>query len=243
MSGHSHWSKVKHKKGAADAERGKIFSKISRLISVAARKGGDPEMNSQLRLAIEKAKEVNMPSDNIERAIKRGTGETGEGELQEIVFEAYGPGNIAMIIEGITDNRNRSLAEIKQILGQYNGKLVGEGSVRWLFEQKGVISVDIEEQTEELKDKETMELKSIDAGALDVFWRENILEIHTEPKDLHELEEKLEKEGIKVESSSLDWVPKEEVSVSDKDKESAEKLFTSLDENDSVQEIYSNISL
>ena len=155
MSGHSHFKTIMHKKGVEDAKRGKIFSKLSRLISVAAREGGgDPAANSKLRLAIEQAKNDNMPKDNIERAIKKGTGNLEGAKLEEITFEAYGPGGIAVIIEGITDNKNRTLGEIKQVLSQNNGKLAGGGSVKWLFERKGVIIVDSESQTEELKDKE-----------------------------------------------------------------------------------------
>ena len=241
MSGHSHWSKVKHKKGAADVERGKVFSKIIRLITVAAREGGDPEKNSKLRLAIEKSKEVNMPSSNIERAIKRGVGETGAGGLREILFEAYGPGNIAIIIEGITDNKNRSIAEIKHILNANNGKLVSGGSVKWLFEQKGVITINIKEQAPELRDKEEIELKIIDLGAEDIFWKDDNSEIRTESANLQYLKNKLTEQGIEIESADLDWVAKEEISIPEKEKEAAEKLFLALDENDAVQEIYSNL--
>lgn len=182
MSGHSHFSSIKHKKAITDAKRGKIFSKLSRQISIAVReKGGDPEMNPKLRLVIEEARSFNMPKDNIERAIKRGSGELEGARLESVLFEAYGPAGIAIIIEGITDNKNRTLAEIKQILNQNGGKLVGEGGVRWMFERK-----------------------------------------------------------VK-EPGSLEWVPKQEIELGEKDKETAKKLFEALDENDSVQEIYSNI--
>src|SRR4030042_3986903 len=137
MSGHSHFKSIKHQKGIADAKKGKAFSKIGRLISIAAKeKGGNPETNPKLRLAMEQARAVNMPKDNVERAIQRGIGEAAGEKLEEVVFEAYGPGGIAIIIEGITDNKNRALGEIKQILIQNGGKLAGEGSVRWLFERK-----------------------------------------------------------------------------------------------------------
>jgi len=186
MSGHSHWKTVKRGKEAEDKKRGQIFSKLSREISVAAReKGGNPETNPTLRIAIEKAKGFNLPKENIERAIKRGTGELAGEELESVLFEAYGPGGIAIIIEGITDNKNRTLGEIKQILNQNGGKLVGEGGVQWMFERK---------------------VKAEEPG-------------------------------------SLEWIAKQDIEISEKDKESCQKLFEALDENDSVQEIYSNIKL
>jgi len=181
MSGHSHWHSIKYTKQVADARKSKAFSKISREITIAAREGGDPNFNPKLKRAIERAKEFDMPAENIERAIKRGTGELTGEKLEEVLFEAYGPGGVAIIIEGITDNKNRTLAEIKQILNQNGGKLVGEGGVRWMFERK-----------------------------------------------------------IK-EPGSLEWVPKQEIELQDKDKEAAEKLFEALDENEAVQEIYSNL--
>lgn len=137
MSGHSHWSSIKHKKGVTDARKGKVFSKMAKLISIAARKGGDPEMNATLRLAIEKAKSVNMPKENIQRAIKRGTGEDKEVRLEEVTYEAYGPNGTPLIIETITDNKNRTLSEIKNILNNHGAKLAGTGSVKYLFEKKG----------------------------------------------------------------------------------------------------------
>lgn len=137
MSGHSHWSSIKHKKGISDAHKGKIFSKMAKMIAVAARKGGDPDMNPTLRLAIETAKSVNMPKENIERAIKKGTGEDKAGLLEEVTYEAYGPNGTPLIIETITDNRNRTLAEIKHILNDFSGKLAGAGSVKYLFDKKG----------------------------------------------------------------------------------------------------------
>jgi len=242
MSGHSHWKTVKRAKGAADAQKGRIFSKMGRLISVAARQGAEPEENPKLREAIEKAREFNMPSANVERAVKRGSGETGEGQLQEISFEAYGPGNIAIIIEGITDNKNRAIAEIKQILSKSKGKLASEGSVRWLFERKGTIIVNFKDQMVDFKDKEEIELKAIDAGAEDLFWRGDSLEIYTKVEALERVKEKLKAQEIKIESVSLDWVAKEEIAIPEKEAEAAEKLFESLDESDEVQEIYSNLA-
>lgn len=245
MSGHSHFKTIKHKKGIADAQRGKIFSKTARLITIAARQGGDPEANPKLREAIEKAKAVNLPNDNVERAIKRGTGELKSGELEETLFEAYGPADIAIIIEGITDNKNRSIAEIKQILNKYKGKLVGEGSVKWMFERKGIIVLRITNGYEyaNIKNKEDLELKIIEAGAEDIVWQDDILEIYTSIENLENVKNKLIEQSIKIESSTLGWIAKEEISVSDREKESAEKLFEALYENDTVQEIYSNLKV
>jgi len=241
MSGHSHFSSIKHKKEALDKKRGKIFSKISRLISVAAReKGGDPESNPKLRLAIEQAKEVNMPKENITRAIKRGTGELKGGRLEEVVYEAYGPGGIALIIEGITANKNRLLNDLRQILSQHNGKLAEGGSVKWLFDRKGVITINPEENQLE---KEEIELKSIDAGAENIFWHDNYLDVYTKPENLEETKKRLEALGIKTESATLDWVAKNSIEVAEKDKQLSEKLFEALDESDDIQEIYSNLGL
>jgi len=241
MSGHSHWKTVKHKKGLADAERGKIFSKMARLISHAARQGNDPEMNPKLKEAINKAKQANLPSANIERAIKRGAGELEGKKLEEVLFEAYGPDQIAIIIEGITDNKNRTLAKIKQILNKHNGKLANEGSVKWMFERKGIITVNSQQPT--VNSKEDLELKIIDMGAEDFVWDNEELEVYTTINDLKNIKKRLNEKGIKIESSALGWVAKKEISVSDKQKQAIMKLFEVLDENDAVQEIYSNFKL
>lgn len=242
MSGHSHSKTVRSTKEAAAAQRGKAFSKMARLITIAAKEGGNPDENSKLRIAIGKAREVNMPTVNVERAIKRGTGEVAGSELQEVLFEAYGPANIAIIVEGITDNKNRTVAEIKHILGQYNGKLANEGSVKWLFERKGIFTIN--NQAQEINNKEELELAVIDAGADDFQWdNEHLLEVHTEVNNLEQVKNKLEEKEIKIESSTLGWVAKQEISVSDKDRQSNTKLFEALDENDSVQEIYSNLKV
>jgi YebC/PmpR family DNA-binding regulatory protein len=240
MSGHSHYSSIKHKKAITDAKRGKIFSKLARQITIIAReKGGDLEINPSLKMAIEKAKSFNMPKNNIERAIKRGTGELGGEKFEEVLFEAYGPGKIAIIIEGITDNKNRALAEIKQILNQNKGKLAQSGSVKWLFERKGVL--EIESRKYEDKKREDLELSAIEAGAEDIFWNNNILYIYTKPEELEKVKKNLENKGIKSEATSLDWVAKDMIEKQEKEKEAAQKLFEALDESDTVQEIYSNL--
>ncbi len=253
MSGHSHFSSIKHKKEITDAKRGKIFSKMAKLISVAAREGGgDPNANPKLKLAIEQAKNANMPKDNIDRAVKRGTGELSSEKLEQVTFEAYGPGQTAIIIEGITDNKNRTLGEIKQILSQNNGKLASEGSVKWLFERKGAIIIDPQLQKERLKDKEKLELEAIEAGAEDIYWHAapegdephqegDILDIYTKPGELEKVKKNLEEKEVEIDSSSLDWVPKEMIDI--KEKETCQKLFEALDENDAVQDIYSNLKI
>ncbi len=235
MSGHSHWSSIKHAKGAADKKRGKLFSKLSKIISVAARKGPDPDLNPTLRMAIEKAKKANMPNDSIEKAIKRGTGELEGENLEEFVFEAYGPAKSALIITGITSNRNRALNEVKTILNQHNAKMAEEGSVRWQFENKGIIVIEPKQES-----KENAELKAIDAGAQDLSWQGNILEVYTTPNNLDEVKKKLET-SFEIESATLGWVPKDEIEI--KETESIKKLFEALGENDDVQEVYSNIKL
>ena len=242
MSGHSHFSSIKHKKSLEDEKRGKIFSKMARMISVAAKEGHDPTSNPKLRQALDEAKNFNMPKDNIERAIKRGSGETKGEKLEEVNYEAFGPGGIAVIIEVITDNKNRTLAEIKHILQKYNGKLAESGSVKWLFEKKGVIIIDPNGQTQIIK-KEDLEMKAIEAGAEDTLWHvdENLLDVYTKTKNLEEIKKNLKDQGVKFESASLDWVAKDPAEIVQKDKESSKKFFEELSENDAVQDVYSNL--
>ena len=243
MSGHSHAKTILHKKTLEDQKRGKVFSKLARMISVAAKEGGNPETNPRLRQALEEAKNFNLPKENIERAIKRGTG-TSEGvKLEEVTYEAYGAGGTAMIIEGITDNKNRTLMEIKQTLQKYGGKLAEAGSVKWLFERKGAITMIPE--TQDSMTKEDLEMKAIEAGAEDIYWHktENILDVYTKPEELDKVKKNLEGQGIKIESATLDWVAKDSIEVSEKDRESLNKLFEELDESEAVQDIYSNLKV
>lgn len=241
MSGHSHFKTVMHRKSAEDQKRGKIFSKLARQISVAARDGEDPETNAKLRQAIEEARRFNLPKTNVDRAIQRGVGKLPGAQLEEITFEAYGPGNIAIIIEGITDNKNRTLSEVKKILQQHNGKLAGEGSVKWLFERKGCVVMDCKAQEQDLASKENLEMIAIEAGAEDIYWHNDFLDVYTKSEELDKVKQDLESKGIKIESASLDWVAKEEIEPGEKDKEALQKLFEALDENEAVQEIYSNL--
>ncbi|MBI4101496.1 MAG: YebC/PmpR family DNA-binding transcriptional regulator [Candidatus Nealsonbacteria bacterium] len=244
MSGHSHAKTIKHQKNITDQKRGQVFSKLARVISVAVKEGGpNPETNYKLRIAMEAAKASNMPKENVERAMKKGSGD-GEGEkLEEVVFEAYGPGGVAVIIEGIADNKNRALGEVKQALNQFGGKLVGEGGVRWMFERKGTVTVNPGDQTEGSKSKEELELLAIEVGAQDIYWHDELLDIYTKPEELEQTKKSLEQKGIKIDSYSLDWVPKEEIAVDEQSKGGCQKLFDALDELESVQDIYSNIKL
>lgn len=241
MSGHSHYSTIKHKKEAQDKKRAKIFSKLSRKIAVAAReKGKDPDKNPSLRLAIERAKKFNMPKENIKRAIKRGTGELKEGELQKVLYEAYGPGGVAVIIEGITDNKNRTTSKVKQTLNKHQGKIAKQGSVRWLFQRKGCIMVNLKSQSPKLK-REELELKAIDSGAEDIYSHNSILDIYTDPQDLEKVKQNLEQQEVKIESATLDWVAKRKKEISSKQRKILQNLFEDLDQNEAIQEIYSNI--
>jgi len=240
MSGHSKWSTIKRKKGIADAKKSNVFAKISKIVSIAARDGGgDPEANYKLRLAIDKARAINMPLDNISRAIKKGTGELVDGsQIEEVVYEAYGPGGVAIIIETITDNKNRTVSEIKKILSDADGKLGGGGSVSWLFERKGTIRI----SSYSAADKEKIELLAIENDALDIIEEDSNLIIYSIPEKLSNLKEILEKEGIKIDSSEIELITKNPVKIDNKNiLEKVEKLMEELGEHDDVNEIYSNI--
>ena len=239
MSGHSKWANIKHRKESVDKKKGKIFSTMAKMIAIAARSGGDPAMNPGLRLAIEKAKSVNMPNDNIERAIKKGTGEDKEGQLEEVLYEAFGPNGIPLIIEAITDNKNRTLSELRHILLQYNGRMGEAGSVKWMFDQKGVIELGLGS-----KNKEELELMAIEAGAEDIKWKDDVLEVYVKAEELEKVKINLEKSGIKIEDANLGWVPKNEVKIENESlKNQLSNLFEALDENEDVKEIYSNVNL
>jgi len=239
MSGHSHFATIKHKKGAADAKRGQVFSKLAKELTVAAKEGSDPEANPRLRSVIDKARQVNMPSDNIDRAVKKGTGEDA-GQLEEMLLETYGPGNSAILISAITDNRNRTLGDIKLILSRNKGKLVEGGSVQWLFERRGVVTVESQQENSTLGSQEETELLAIEAGADDTYWHDGALDVYTDPANFNGIANVFEQKGFTA-ISSIDWVPKERIKLAPKDREDAEKLFEALDDSDDVQDIYSNI--
>lgn len=241
MAKHSHARKVAHKKEAEAKKRGQIFSKLAREIFVAVREGGpNPELNSRLAMVIEKARTFNMPNENIQRAIERAMGKEGE-KLEEILFEGYGPEGIAVIVEGIVDNKNRAVAEIKNLFSKFNGKIVPEGSIKWMFERKGCLRIKPEEQKEEFQKKEDLELLAIEAGGEDFDWDENTLEIYTTIEDLKNVKNFLLEKGIKIAEETIEWIPKQKVKVPEEKKEKIENFFEALDDLDFVNEIYSNM--
>jgi len=241
MSGHNKWANIHVRKEAMDKKKGKIFSKMAKFIEISARKGGDPITNPSLRMAIDKARSFNMPNDNIQRAIKKGSGENKDGtQLEETVYEAYGPEGSQLIIEIITDNKNRVISEIRHILNAFDGRLAENGSVKWNFNQMGVIRIDKNKLN---KNEEEIELLTIDAGAEDIKTFNDILEIRTSHDNLEKVKEVLKKENIEIEDSGLEWIPKNEINVSEAGKGRITKLFETLDENDDVNEIYSNVNL
>ena len=237
MSGHSHWAGIKHKKGLNDAKRAKIFTKLAKPIVIAARDGGgNPDTNFKLRLAIKKAQEFNMPKDNIEKAIKKGTGELKSEEIIEVIYEAMGPSGIMMLIKGSTDNKNRTVSEVKSILTKTGGKFGEAGSVMWNFEQVGSIIVNLEG-----KNMEELEMLAIESGAKDIKIDQEILFIFTDPKDLQKVQENLIEKNIEISDAGLAYLPKSTVEVDEKIKVSYEKLVEALEEQDDVEEIFDNL--
>ena len=234
MSGHSKWSQIKRQKGVADARRGQLFTKLGREIAVAARQGGsNPETNFRLRLAVQKARDNNMPLDNIERAIKRGTG-GGEGaSLVETIYEGYGPGGAAILLEAMTDNRNRTTAEVRSLFSRGGGNLGESGCVTWLFEPKGVITV-------EAADTEELALQLIDAGAEDIKIIDGSLEVHVKSEDLEEMRKALEKESLAIVSAEVLMVPKSTVMLEEKVALQTLRLMDKLEELDEVQRVFTN---
>ncbi len=237
MSGHSKWKQIKRQKAVTDSQRARVFTKMARIISVAARKGADPEINAELRMAIERAKYENMPKDNIERAIKKGAGTEGGEGIEQAEYEAFGPAGIMFIIKVLTDNKNRTVGEIKNILSKNSGRLGEIGSVKWMFEKKGVLEI----KKGSAKNEE-VELLAIEAGAEDVKEKDDILEVYTKPEDFNKTRKALEQKGLALGNVSLDWVAKAPIEVKDeKTKEQVMNLLNLLDEQDDVEEIYSNL--
>ena len=240
MSGHSKWSKIKRQKGVADVKKGKIFSQLSKAVTLAAKSGGgDASMNPTLKLAVEKAKQTNMPLDNIDKAIKKGTGELEGGMIEEVLYEAYGPEGIALIIEGTTDNTNRTVAEIKHILSKNGGRLGEVGSVKWMFKHFGYL--EIKKKETELSDDD-VEILIIDSGADDFKSIDDIIVVYTRPEDLYKIKEDLEKSNIKISDAGLEWRAKDTIKIDDeKVNARIEKLFEALDEQEDVNDIFSNL--
>lgn len=239
MSGHSKWSKIKRKKASADAARGRVFTKLIREITVAARHGGgDPNSNPRLRSAIDDAKTQNMPMENIERAIKRGTGELEGQTLEEVTYEAYGPCGVAIFIEAVTDNRNRTTSEIRHVLSRHNGSLGGQGSVAWQFQAQGFISIDAHKYEED-----TIIAYALEGGAIDVKSEDDSYQIITPPENFSKVKDILKNNNIDIQGSELTKTPQTTVPLNEKDAEKVLKLYEAIDQIDDVQHVYANFDI
>jgi len=238
MSGHSKWHSIKHKKGAIDAKRGRAFTKLIKEITIAARiGGGDPDGNPRLRKAISDAKAVNMPTDNIKRAVMKGTGELEGGQLEEILYEGYGPGGVALLAETVTDNRNRTVSEIRHVFSKNGGNMGESGSVSWMFHKKGYIIVE-----KSKADEDTLMSLALDAGA-DDFRADDNYEIFTAPNDLDKVVDALKAKGIEYMSAEVSMIPQNTVKVEGKSAQQVLKLMEALDEHDDVQHVYANFDM
>lgn len=236
MSGHSKWATIRRKKGALDAKRGKMFTRLIREITIAARQdGGDPDGNPRLRLAIDNAKAANMPADNIERAIKKATGELEGATISELIYEGYGPGGVALLVEVATDNKNRTVAEMRHHFTKNNGNMGETGSVAWMFERKGIITVKRENKSED----EMMEI-ILDAGADDLATEEEFFEVTTALESFEPVRKALLDKKLTIDNASLQWVAKNHVPVKGEDAEKVMKLIEGIEESDDVQNVFSN---
>ncbi|MGB9667759.1 MAG: YebC/PmpR family DNA-binding transcriptional regulator [Thermosulfidibacteraceae bacterium] len=238
MAGHSKWANIKHKKMREDAKRGKIFTKVTREIIVAARLGGgDPASNPRLRRAIETAKSVNMPKENIERAIKRGTGEISGATYEEVIYEGYGPGGVAILVEAITDNRNRTVSEVRSIFTKHGGSLGEAGCTSWLFDRRGVIRIESD------FDEDSLLEVALEAGAIDVRFEEGTAEVVTQPEDLERVKDFLVGRGLDIARYSLTYIPKTVVKVEGEKAEKLLELLDALENHDDIQEVYANFDI
>jgi YebC/PmpR family DNA-binding regulatory protein len=239
MSGHSKWSTIKHKKGAADKKRGKIFTKLIKEITVAARMGGgDPESNPRLRQAIAEAKAQNMPKENFERAIKKGTGELEGVSYEEIIYEGYGPGGVAVMVECLTDNRNRTIADVRYMFSKAGGNVGTDGCVAWMFDKKGLIAVNKEGVDEDI----LMEV-ALDAGAEDIKDEGDVYEVITEPLEFDAVQEALDKAEIAYEVAEITMIPQTMTAVTGKEAEQMIRFMEALDDCDDVQKFYTNADI
>ena len=237
MSGHSKWSTIKHQKGVTDARRGQLFTKLAREITVASREGGDnPDMNTRLRMAIQKAKENNMPLDNVDRAIKRGAGGSEGGDaLEEALYEGYGPGGVAIMLHALTDNRQRTVSDVRASFARAGGSLGEAGCVSWIFESRGVITAEVDPE-----EGEEIALVAIDAGAEDFKLEGSYLELYAGPENLESLRNALEQQGVKVTSAELSMVPSNTLLLDAKVAEQTLRLLDHLEELDDIQKVYTN---
>ncbi len=239
MSGHSHWSGIKHKKELTDAKRGKIFTKAARLITVSAKQGGlDPDMNPTLRLAIEKAKTVNMPKANIERAIQKASIKDSGANIEAVSYEAFGPGGVAMIIQGLTDNKNRAVGDVRRTVTKHGGRMAENGSVVWMFTTKSRIKI-LNQSDLKISDND-LELAIIESGADDIKKEDDEILIYSEPNTTQTVQTSLEKHGIQTSSPEIELIPKQTVELDKKDQEKLEKILEALDDCDDVVEIFTN---
>jgi YebC/PmpR family DNA-binding regulatory protein len=238
MSGHSKWSQIKRKKAKTDQARGKVFSKLVREITTAARTGGDPKMNMRLKTAIEEAKAVNMPADTLKRAVQKGTGELPGETYEEITYEGYGPGGVAVMVKVLTDNKNRTAPEIRHTFTKFSGNLGEVGSVGWMFDRKGIIQVDAARVDED----ELLGL-ALDAGAADLRRTDAIFEITTAPADLEDVKRALEGRGVPIQSAEVTYVPQSMIRLEGKDAQQVLRLVEGLEELDDVQHVYANFDI
>jgi len=239
MSGHSKWSSIKHKKAVTDARRGKLFSKLVKEITVAAKEGGgDVDGNPRLRQAIAVAKAANMPGDNIDKAVKKGTGELPGVTYEQSTYEGYGPGGVAIMIDVLTDNRNRTVAEVRHIMDKKGGRLGEAGCVAWMFTRRGLISV-----SHESIDEDTLLEKALECGAEDIVAESDNYEVYTEPQELMAVRDRLEEEGVEITSAELTMQPKSTVKLEGKDAERTLSLMDALEDHDDVQSVYANFDI
>jgi YebC/PmpR family DNA-binding regulatory protein len=239
MSGHSKWSTIKHKKAATDAKRGKLFTRLAREIAIAAREGGgDPNINFRLRLAVDKARTANMPKDNIERAIKRGTGELKGQELTEVTYEGYAPNGVALLVQVLTDNRNRTVADVRRVLTRQGGALADAGAVAWQFDRKGYIGI-----TPDGADEDTIFEVAVEAGADDVVFGDDLIEVYAQLEHFQGVRQALEDAGIHFETAELAMIPKTTMQLSEKATLQVMGIIDTLEELDDVQQVYSNLDI
>jgi YebC/PmpR family DNA-binding regulatory protein len=239
MSGHSKWASIRHKKGAVDAKRGKIFSKLIKEITVAARLGGgDPEGNPRLRVAVQAAKAQNMPKDNIARAIKKGTGELAGTSYEEYNYEAYGPGGVALMMNCLTDNRNRTIADIKHIFERHGGNLGEPGCVSWMFEQRGLVVF----EKKSVEEEKLLDL-ALEAGAEDIKESETQFEVLTDPADFESIKKVFDDEGLSYSLAEISMIPQNTVKLEGRDAERVLSLLEALEENDDVSQVYANFDI
>ncbi len=241
MSGHSKWHNIQGRKGKQDALRSAMFSKYSKLITIAAKGGGDPDKNFSLRIAIDKAKSVSMPKDNIDKAIKKGTGELNDGiVLEEALYEAFGPGGVAVLIKAVTDNKNRTVSEIKHILTKSGGSMAGPGSVAWMFEQIGVIRLTAEELKNKNISQDDFEMSLIEVGAQDIKVEEDEIEVLTKIEDLQKVLGKIKEMNLEPNKSGIEWVAKEKVEIPEENVDKLQNLFGELEEREDVEDYFTN---